>query len=169
MFFFLTLYMQTVLHYSPIQTGAAYLPLTGAVVIASGISSQLVGRIGTKAVIVGGCLIGAGAVMAVADPPARLLRQRHPARPSRHRVRCRRRLRRRGDRNQRRCRRGQAGLAAGVLNTGGQDTIAEAATHGYQRALMAGAGFALAAAAVALLARSARETARSEPNSTWSP
>src|SRR5689334_9091380 len=29
MFFFLTLYMQAVLHYSPIQTGAAYLPLTG--------------------------------------------------------------------------------------------------------------------------------------------
>src|SRR5262249_24389859 len=29
MFFFLTLYMQTVLHYSPIQTGLAYLPLTG--------------------------------------------------------------------------------------------------------------------------------------------
>ena len=27
MFFFLTLYMQNVLGYSPIQTGAAYLPL----------------------------------------------------------------------------------------------------------------------------------------------
>ena len=30
MFFFLTLYMQTVLGYSPIQTGLAYLPLTAA-------------------------------------------------------------------------------------------------------------------------------------------
>ena len=29
MFFFLTLYMQLVLHFSPIQTGLAYLPLTG--------------------------------------------------------------------------------------------------------------------------------------------
>ena len=35
MFFFLTLYMQTVLHYSPIQTGAAYLPLTGGFIIAA--------------------------------------------------------------------------------------------------------------------------------------
>src|SRR6266498_941754 len=33
MFFFLTLYMQTVLHYSPIQTGIAYLPLTGGFII----------------------------------------------------------------------------------------------------------------------------------------
>ena len=33
MFFFLTLYMQTVLHYSPIQAGAAYLPLTGAFIV----------------------------------------------------------------------------------------------------------------------------------------
>ena len=36
MFFFLTLYMQTVLHYSPIQTGIAYLPLTGGFIIAAG-------------------------------------------------------------------------------------------------------------------------------------
>ena len=41
MFFFLTLYMQNVLGYSPIQTGAAYLPLTFGVGIAAGISSQL--------------------------------------------------------------------------------------------------------------------------------
>jgi EmrB/QacA subfamily drug resistance transporter len=60
MFFFLTLYMQTVLHFSPIQAGAAYLPLTGGVIIAAGISSQLFARIGTKPVIVAGGLIGAG-------------------------------------------------------------------------------------------------------------
>ena len=35
MFFFLTLYMQTVLGYSPIQTGLAYLPLTGGFIIAA--------------------------------------------------------------------------------------------------------------------------------------
>ena len=60
MFFFLTLYMQNVLGYSAIQTGAAYLPLCFAVGISSGVSSQLVTRIGTRPVIVVGALIGAG-------------------------------------------------------------------------------------------------------------
>jgi EmrB/QacA subfamily drug resistance transporter len=60
MFFFLTLYMQNVLGYSAIQTGAAYLPLTFAVAIAAGATSQLIPRIGTRPVIVAGALIGAG-------------------------------------------------------------------------------------------------------------
>src|SRR5256884_487476 len=60
MFFFLTLYMQTVLHYSPIQTGVAYLPLTGGFIIAASISSQLFARIGTKPIVLLGSLIGAG-------------------------------------------------------------------------------------------------------------
>jgi predicted MFS family arabinose efflux permease len=60
MFFYLTLYMQNVLGYSAIQTGAAYLPLTFAIGIAAGISSQLVTRIGTRPVIVAGALISAG-------------------------------------------------------------------------------------------------------------
>ena len=59
-FFYLTLYMQNVLHYSAIQTGAAYLPLCFAIGIAAGISSQLLSRIGTRPVIVTGALIAAG-------------------------------------------------------------------------------------------------------------
>jgi predicted MFS family arabinose efflux permease len=62
MFFFLTLYMQNVLGYSPIQTGAAYLPLTFGVGVAAGISSQLLARFGTRPVIVAGSVIGAGGV-----------------------------------------------------------------------------------------------------------
>jgi EmrB/QacA subfamily drug resistance transporter len=62
MFFFLTLYMQNVLGYSPIEAGAAYLPLTFGVGVAAGISSQLVPRVGTRPVIVVGSLIGAGGV-----------------------------------------------------------------------------------------------------------
>jgi EmrB/QacA subfamily drug resistance transporter len=59
LFFYVTLYMQTVLGYSAIQTGLAYLPLCGIAVVGAGISSQLIGRIGTRPVIVTGALIGA--------------------------------------------------------------------------------------------------------------
>jgi EmrB/QacA subfamily drug resistance transporter len=58
-FFYLTLYMQNVLGYSAIQTGAAYLPLCFAVGIAAGISSQLLSRTGTRPLIVAGALIAA--------------------------------------------------------------------------------------------------------------
>jgi MFS family permease len=61
-FFFLTLYMQNVLGYSPIQTGLAYLPVTAGVGIAAGISSQLLSRTGTRPVIVAGSLIAASGV-----------------------------------------------------------------------------------------------------------
>ncbi len=60
MFFFLTLYMQNVLGYSPIETGAAYLPLCFGVGVAAGISSQLLARLGTRPVIVTGALLAAG-------------------------------------------------------------------------------------------------------------
>ena len=77
MFFFLTLYMQTVLGYSPIQTGIAYLPLTGGFIIAAGISSQLFARIGTKPVIVLGTVDrGRRPLLAFADPRRRLLTSR---------------------------------------------------------------------------------------------
>jgi EmrB/QacA subfamily drug resistance transporter len=61
-FFFLTLYMQNVLGWSAIQTGAAYLPLTFGVIVSAGISSQLMSRTGTRPLIVGGSLMAAGGV-----------------------------------------------------------------------------------------------------------
>ena len=48
MFFFLSLYMQRVLGYSPSHTGLAYLPLTAGFMISAGIATPLVPRIGTK-------------------------------------------------------------------------------------------------------------------------
>jgi predicted MFS family arabinose efflux permease len=60
LFFFVTLYMQNVLGYSAIQTGLAYLPLCFAIGISAGISSQLLSRVGTRPVIVAGALIAAG-------------------------------------------------------------------------------------------------------------
>ncbi len=63
--------MQNVLHYSAIQTGLAYLPLTFAVGIAAGISSQLLPRIGTRSVIVTGALIAAGGLYWLSRIPVR--------------------------------------------------------------------------------------------------
>ena len=48
MFFFLTLYLQQVLGYSPIKTGVSFLPVTIIIGITSGVVSNLVGRIGYK-------------------------------------------------------------------------------------------------------------------------
>jgi EmrB/QacA subfamily drug resistance transporter len=62
MFFFVTLYMQNVLHFSPIQAGAAYLPVTVGVGVSAGISSKLFARIGTRPIIVVGALVSAGGV-----------------------------------------------------------------------------------------------------------
>ncbi|NUR24857.1 MAG: MFS transporter [Catenulispora sp.] len=57
MFFFLTLYMQNVLGYSPIRTGLAYLPITGAVGIGAGMAPKLVAKLGTRPVVVAGSVI----------------------------------------------------------------------------------------------------------------
>jgi predicted MFS family arabinose efflux permease len=61
-FFFLTLYMQNVLGYSPIRGGSAYLPVTAGIAVAAGISSRLFLRTGTRPVIVAGALIAAGGI-----------------------------------------------------------------------------------------------------------
>jgi EmrB/QacA subfamily drug resistance transporter len=60
LFFFITLYMQNVLGYSPIQAGLAWLPLCFAVAVSAGISSQLLSRVGTRPVIVAGAIVAAG-------------------------------------------------------------------------------------------------------------
>ena len=61
-FYFLTLYMQNVVGFSPIRSGSAYLPVTAGIVAAAGISSRLFARIGTRPVIVAGALIAAAGV-----------------------------------------------------------------------------------------------------------
>ncbi len=57
MFFFLTLYIQTVLGYSPVKTGVSFLPVTFIVGIASGIVSNLVHRLGYKPPLLAGPLV----------------------------------------------------------------------------------------------------------------
>jgi fucose permease len=185
MFFFLTLYMQTVLHYSPIQAGLAYLPLTGAFIVVAGFSPLILARIGTKPMIVLGAFVGAGGLYLLSRIPADgtyvadilpgllvgaaglggvFIGATNAANAG--------------------VREDKAGLAAGLLNTGqqlgtalglailsaiatahtqallhGGQGLADAATGGYQRALLAGACFVLAAGFVAMLAPNTREAA----------
>jgi EmrB/QacA subfamily drug resistance transporter len=56
-FFFLTLYMQEVLHFTPIQAGFAYVPFTVGIIVSSALGAVLVGRFGAKWLLVGGLLV----------------------------------------------------------------------------------------------------------------
>jgi EmrB/QacA subfamily drug resistance transporter len=57
MFFFLTLYIQSVLGYSPIKSGVSFLPVTFIIGITSAVVSNLVGKIGYKPPMVTGPLV----------------------------------------------------------------------------------------------------------------
>jgi MFS family permease len=63
MFFFITLYMQQVLGYSPIKAGLSYLPLSIAIILSAGVASQLVTRIGFKPVLAAGLVLVAGGLV----------------------------------------------------------------------------------------------------------
>ncbi|MQY06499.1 MFS transporter [Actinomadura macrotermitis] len=69
MFFFLSLYMENVLGYSPLQTGAAYLPLCAGVGIAAGVTAQLIPRTGTRPLIIAGLLIAAAGLYLLSRVP----------------------------------------------------------------------------------------------------
>jgi predicted MFS family arabinose efflux permease len=60
MFFFLTIFVQSVWGYSPIKTGVAYLPMIAAIMGMAGASSQLVGRIGARPLLIAGSTFAAG-------------------------------------------------------------------------------------------------------------
>ncbi|SDH07141.1 MFS transporter [Klenkia brasiliensis] len=58
-FFFLSLYFQQVLGYTPVAAGFASLPVTAGVLVAAGSASQLVPRVGPKPLMVAGGLFAA--------------------------------------------------------------------------------------------------------------
>ncbi len=57
MFFFVSLYMQRVLGYSPLKAGISYLPLAVTIIISAGVASQLTTRFGFKPVLVAGMML----------------------------------------------------------------------------------------------------------------
>jgi EmrB/QacA subfamily drug resistance transporter len=70
MFFFISLYLQNVLHDSPIQAGISYLPLAVGIIVSAGVASQLVTRLGFKAPLIAGLLLIAGGLLWFSQVPA---------------------------------------------------------------------------------------------------
>jgi EmrB/QacA subfamily drug resistance transporter len=68
-FFLLTLYLQDVLHYSAMQSGAAFVAFASAVVVASNIAQVVVGRFGVKPTLTAGLVASAVSVAALTRLP----------------------------------------------------------------------------------------------------
>ena len=60
MFFFLTVFMQTVWGYSALKTGLAYLPLAAGIMVSSGAAAQLISRFGARPLLLAGAPAAAG-------------------------------------------------------------------------------------------------------------
>ena len=54
MFFFASIYVQEILHYSPLKAGVAFVPITGGIVIGAGLAQQAIVRFGVRSVSVFG-------------------------------------------------------------------------------------------------------------------
>jgi EmrB/QacA subfamily drug resistance transporter len=68
-FFLLTLYLQEVLHYSAMQTGAAFVAFAAAVVLASNLARFVVARLGIRATLVIGLLFSTVSVALLTPLP----------------------------------------------------------------------------------------------------
>jgi EmrB/QacA subfamily drug resistance transporter len=64
-FLFLIYYFQVVLQYSPLKAGVALLPMSAAVLVAAGLASSLVTRVGPKVLMVAGGLLGTLAMLSL--------------------------------------------------------------------------------------------------------
>src|SRR5436190_12830511 len=63
MFFFISLYLQQVLHYDALKAGFAYLPLALLIIVSAGVASQLVTRVGFKPTLIAGMVLITGALL----------------------------------------------------------------------------------------------------------
>ena len=68
-FYFLSLYMQEVLGFSPLRTGVAYLPITVGFIVVAGVGARLIGRTGAKWLMTAGMLVTAVAFLLLARLP----------------------------------------------------------------------------------------------------
>jgi EmrB/QacA subfamily drug resistance transporter len=186
MFFFVSLYMQQVLHYSALKAGLSYLPLAFAIILSAGAASAAVTRFGFKPVLIAGLLFVAAGLFWFSRVPAHggtfagdvlgpsllaavglglsfvpvTIAAVTGTRPH------------------------EAGLASGLVNTAqqvggalglailatvansrtrelmhpGRHDVAFALTNGFERAFLVGAGFALIGALLAIVLISSRDS-----------
>jgi EmrB/QacA subfamily drug resistance transporter len=59
MFYFASIYVQEILHYSPLKAGVAFVPVTFGIVIGAGLAQPLIQRIGPRALPILGILMAA--------------------------------------------------------------------------------------------------------------
>jgi predicted MFS family arabinose efflux permease len=69
MFFFVTLYMQNVLHYSQLRAGLSYVPVSAGIGFGSTVATKMLVRTGTRPVIVSGALLAAGGILWLSHTP----------------------------------------------------------------------------------------------------
>src|SRR5437764_6895783 len=63
MFLFMTYYFQGTLHYSPLRTGIAYLPFSGALIVTAIVGSGLLPRVGPRVMMTAGGTLATGAMI----------------------------------------------------------------------------------------------------------
>lgn len=63
MFFFISLYLQQVLHFDALKTGVSYLPLSVAIILSAGAASRLVTRMGFRPTLIVGLLFVAAGLL----------------------------------------------------------------------------------------------------------
>ncbi len=69
MWFFLSLYLQQVLGYSPLKAGLAFLPMTISIALGSMLASRAIARFGTKPLLVTGMLAQTAGLLLFANVP----------------------------------------------------------------------------------------------------
>jgi len=62
MFFFLALYLQNILHYSPLEAGVRFLPSTAMIIVLGPIAGRLADRVGPKPLMTGGLVLVSAAL-----------------------------------------------------------------------------------------------------------
>lgn len=81
MFLFLGIFMQTILGYSPVQAGLAFLPFSVGIILGAGVAAQLMPKVGPRPLMIPGLIAGGIGMLLLAqlEPDSQYLTQLLPA------------------------------------------------------------------------------------------